>query len=95
VKVTSADVLGNTTSASATITIAPAATTVPTKSAACVVPKLKGKKLKAAGKALTKADCKLGKVKGNKSKSAKVAKQSPKPGKVLAPGAKVNVKLGG
>jgi large repetitive protein len=58
---------------------------------ACVVPKLKGKKLKIVRKKLTKADCKLAKVKGKKSKSAKVKKQSPKPGKVLAPGSKVNV----
>jgi len=62
---------------------------------ACLVPNLKGKKLKAARKALTKADCKLGKIKGEKSKSAKVIKQNPKPGKVLAPGAQVNVKLTG
>lgn len=62
---------------------------------ACVVPKLKGKKLKTTRKKLAKANCKLGKVKGEKTKSAKVTKQSPKPGKVLAPGAKVNVKLSG
>jgi hypothetical protein len=65
----------------------------------CVVPKLKGKKLKPAKKALGRADCKLGKVKRQKgtsakSKSAKVVKQSPKPGKVLVPGSKVNVVLG-
>jgi IPT/TIG domain/PASTA domain len=61
----------------------------------CTVPRLIGKKLKAAKKSLTKADCKVGKVQGEKSKSAKVTKQSPKPGKVLPPGAKVNVKLTG
>lgn len=61
---------------------------------ACVVPSLKGKSLKAGRKKLTKAGCALGKVKGPKGKSAKVKKQNPKPGKVLAPGAKVNVKLG-
>ena len=60
----------------------------------CLVPKLKGKKLKAAKKALTKANCKLGKVKGHKGKSAKVTKQNPKPGKILGAGSKVNVKLG-
>jgi len=49
--------------------------------------------VKAAKKALQKADCKLGKLTGKKSKSAKVTKQSPKPGKVLPPGSKVNVKL--
>ncbi|MGA8746637.1 MAG: IPT/TIG domain-containing protein [Solirubrobacterales bacterium] len=60
---------------------------------ACVVPKLKGKKLKAAGKVLKKAECKLGKVKGKKSKKAKVKAQSPKAGSVLAPGSKVSVKV--
>jgi len=58
---------------------------------ACVVPKLKGKKLAAARKALTKADCKLGKVKGK----GKVKSQNPKPGKVKLPGTKVGVKLAG
>jgi beta-lactam-binding protein with PASTA domain len=62
---------------------------------ACVVPKLKGKKLKPAKKALQRAGCKLGKARGQKGKSAKVTKQSPAPRKVLAPGSKVNVKLAG
>ena len=56
---------------------------------ACVVPKLKGKTLKAARKALTKADCKLGKAKGK----GKVVSQNLKPKKVELPGTKVNVKL--
>jgi len=94
VTLTSADALGNASSASATVTIAPATRTVPAKSVACVVPKLKGKTLKTATKALTKAECKLGKVKGKKGKNAKVKKQSPKSGTVLSPGAKVSVKLG-
>jgi hypothetical protein len=58
---------------------------------ACVVPKLKKKTLKASRKALAKADCKLGKVKGGKT--GKVVSQNPKPGKVKLPGTKVNVKL--
>jgi hypothetical protein len=57
----------------------------------CTVPKLAGKKLKAAKKALLKAECKLGKVKGKKSSSAKVKSQKPKPGTVLSAGSKVNV----
>jgi hypothetical protein len=61
----------------------------------CVVPNLKSKTLKAVRKKLKAAHCTLGKVKGKKTKSAKVKKQSPKPGKVLASSAKVNVKLGG
>ena len=44
--------------------------------AKCVVPRLKGKSLKADRKKLAKAGCKLGKVKGRKSASAKVTKQS-------------------
>jgi len=62
----------------------------------CKVPKLTGKKLKAAKKRLRKADCKLGKVKkqeGATGKTGKVSKQKPKSGKLLAPGSKVNVIL--
>lgn len=58
---------------------------------ACIVPKLKGKKLKTAKKGLLKADCKLGKVKGKRNSAAKVVIQKPKPGTVLAVGSKVNV----
>jgi IPT/TIG domain/PASTA domain len=61
---------------------------------ACVVPKLTGKKLKAARKKLKHANCRLGKVRGHRSKRAKVRKQSPKPGRALPPGSKVNVKVG-
>lgn len=63
----------------------------------CKVPRLSGKKLKAAKKALKKATCKVGKVtkkKGASAKTGKVVKQGPKPGKILAPGTKVKVTLG-
>jgi len=62
----------------------------------CKVPKLKGKKLKAAKKKIRKAGCRLGKVKklhGATAKTGKVTKQGPKPGKILAPGAKVKITL--
>jgi len=62
----------------------------------CKVPQLKGKKLKAAKTSLRKGGCKLGAVKklhGSTSKSGKVTKQSPKPGKILSPGSKVKVTL--
>ncbi len=62
---------------------------------ACVVPKLKGKKLKADRIALRKAGCRLGRVTGTRSKQAKVVRQSASPGKVLPRGAAVNVKLAG
>jgi hypothetical protein len=64
---------------------------------ACVVPNLKGEKLKASKKKLKAGDCKIGKVKkldGATAKTGKVVKQHPKPGKVLAPGSKVRVMLG-
>lgn len=60
----------------------------------CVVPKLVGKNLKAARKALAGSDCTLGKVKGEKGKAAKVVKQAPKPGTSRAAGSAVSVKLG-
>ena len=63
--------------------------------AKCFVPSLKGRSLKADRKRLVKAGCRLGKVKGRKSASAKVTRQSPKPGDVLPLGTKVNVKLSG
>jgi hypothetical protein len=63
----------------------------------CVVPKLGGKTLRVAKNRLRGANCKLGvvrKVKRPAAKRGKVVKQNPKPGRVLAPGAKVNLKLG-
>jgi hypothetical protein len=62
----------------------------------CVVPNLKGKKLKAAKKALSKAKCKAGsvtKLAGATPKTGKVAKQGSKPGTKLAVGAEVAVTL--
>lgn len=59
---------------------------------ACVVPKVRGKKLRADKRKLRRADCKLGKVKG--PRSGKVKKQLPKPGTVLPPGSRVKVTLG-
>jgi IPT/TIG domain/PASTA domain len=82
-------VAGTATSAQQFTSTAPAPT--------CTVPKLTAKKLKAAKKGLTKADCKLGKLtkkKGATAKTGKVVKQSPKAGKVLPAGSKVSVRLG-
>jgi hypothetical protein len=63
----------------------------------CKVPKLTGKKLPAAKKALAAADCKLGKVtkrKGPAKSKGKVVKQGKKPGTVLADGTAVTVVVG-
>jgi IPT/TIG domain/PASTA domain len=65
----------------------------PSTIAKCIVPRLKGKSLKSANKVLTRANCKLGKVKGKQSKDAKVESQSPKPGTVLRRGSKVNARI--
>jgi PASTA domain-containing protein/IPT/TIG domain-containing protein len=63
----------------------------------CVVPKLKGKKLKDAKRMLGRADCKVGKVTrivSKPKKAGKVLKQGTKPGKVLASGSKVKLTVG-
>jgi hypothetical protein len=62
----------------------------------CVVPKVKGKRLPAAKRAVRKAHCSVGKVTRAFSKSVKkgrVISQKPKPGKKLAAGSKVKLKV--
>jgi beta-lactam-binding protein with PASTA domain len=62
-----------------------------------VVPKLNGKKLKAAKKLVRAADCKVGLVatkKGVKSATGKVVRQSPNAGRVIPPHSAVSLKLG-
>jgi IPT/TIG domain-containing protein/PASTA domain-containing protein len=64
---------------------------------ACVVPALRNKTLKKAKKLLRRRGCKLGhvkKVNAPAKKVGKVLKQTPRPGKVLAPGARVRINLG-
>jgi hypothetical protein len=64
----------------------------------CLVPKLKGKRLKAAKKKARAKDCKIGNVKklgDTTAQSGKVVKQSPQPGKVLPPGSKIKLTLKG
>lgn len=60
----------------------------------CRVPKLKGKTLAAARSRLKAAGCKLGRVSKVRGRHGKVMRQSPGPGRVLPPGAKVSVKIG-
>ena len=60
----------------------------------CVVPNVKGKSLRAAKSALTKADCSLGKViKPKRGSNLVVHSESPVAGKVLAAGSKVKLTL--
>jgi hypothetical protein len=63
--------------------------------ARCVVPKLKGKTLAQAARALRAAHCALGKVARaySKTKSGRVIGQKPPAGRTLKTGAKVNVTL--
>lgn len=64
---------------------------------ACVVPAIKNKTLKKAKSLLRRNGCKLGhvkKVKAPAKKEGKVLKQTPRAGKVLAPGARVRINLG-
>jgi uncharacterized repeat protein (TIGR01451 family) len=65
--------------------------------AKCVVPKLLGLTLKKAKARIKRAHCTVGKITrkaSRKSKRGKVLAQKPRPGKRLAPGAKVNVTVG-
>jgi hypothetical protein len=62
----------------------------------CRVPKLKGKKLKAAKRQLRRARCRVGRVRrkrGANAKVGRVVKQRPGAGKTLPLGAKVSVTL--
>jgi Divergent InlB B-repeat domain/PASTA domain len=77
----------------ATFTAPSAQTSKPT---ACIVPKLRGKTVKKAKKALKRAHCRLGKVrrpKGHRKGALVVRSSTPKAGKKLGAGAKVGVKL--
>jgi hypothetical protein len=61
----------------------------------CVVPKVKGKRLRAAKRAIRKAHCSVGKVTtafSERVKKGRVISQKPKAGKKLAAGSKVKLK---
>jgi uncharacterized delta-60 repeat protein len=80
--------------ASCTVTMSAARSVTATFAARCIVPKAKGKGLRAAKRAVIKAHCSVGKVKkafSAKVKKGRVIAQSAKPGKKLAPGAKIRL----
>ena len=84
------DAAGGTGQAQIALTYTPLAP--PPSKPGCRVPKLKGKTLKAAKKALKKAHCGVGKVTRKRSKAVRkgrVISSKPKAGKKLARGAKV------
>jgi uncharacterized delta-60 repeat protein len=77
-----------------TVSMSEARSVSATFKALCIVPKLKGKKLRAAKRALKKAHCSVGKV--TRVSSARVRKgrviaPKPRPGKKLAPGARIKL----
>jgi uncharacterized delta-60 repeat protein len=80
--------------ATCTLAMSVARSVTATFAARCIVPKEKGKALRTAKRALVKAHCKVGKVKkafSAKVKKGRVIAQSAKPGKKLAPGAKIRL----
>jgi hypothetical protein len=63
----------------------------------CLVPRLKGKSLRASKRRLARAGCGVGKVtlsRGAKRNQARVVGQSPRPGTALGSAANVNLALG-
>ncbi len=67
-------------------------TPTPTPAKKCVVPKLKGKTLAAARRALVAASCRLGTVKrSGRGRPGRIRAFKPKAGSVLAAGTRVNV----
>ncbi len=60
----------------------------------CLVPKLKGKKLRAAKARLISANCRLGRVIRKRSSKGTVKAQKPRAGTVLPAGGKVGIRLG-
>ena len=77
-----------------TLAMSAARSVTATFSARCIVPKAKGKGLRAAKRAVTKAHCAVGKVRkafSAKVKKGRVIAQSARAGKNLAPGAKIRL----
>lgn len=63
----------------------------------CAVPKLRGRKLKAAKKLVRAGDCAVGRLtkrKGARPATGKVVGQNPKPGAILPPDSQVKITLG-
>lgn len=64
--------------------------------ATCVVPDLKGKRLKRARRQLRNVGCAIGrikKIKGATARTGRISKQYPSSGSILAHGAKINIVL--
>lgn len=66
---------------------------MPGKQASCRVPRLLHRSLREVRKILRKYGCKLGEVRGERSRGAWVVKQYPRRGRVLPAGGEVDVKV--
>lgn len=74
--------------------VTPAASTEPSPTLICVVPRLKGKIVRAARQRLRGAGCQLGEVthsSGGKRRVARVVGQQPAPGEIASPGTRVEI----
>jgi hypothetical protein len=60
----------------------------------CVVPRLRGQKLKASRVKLRRAHCQVGRIAGGSGRASRVVGQRPRPHRVLAPGSRVSITLG-
>jgi PASTA domain/Divergent InlB B-repeat domain len=81
---------------SCSLTMSAARSVTATFKVLCVVPKVKGKKLRAAKQAIRRAHCAVGTVTrafSAKVKKGRVISQKPKPGKKLAAGSKIKLKV--
>jgi hypothetical protein len=67
--------------------------TAPAAPVVCSVPYLSGLTLKASRRQLRRSHCKLGAVRGERSRRARVVKQFRKPGRELPAGTEVGIKL--
>lgn len=66
---------------------------LPVPAPLCSVPYLSGMTLKASRRQLRRSHCKLGEVRGERSRDARVVRQFRKPGRELPAGTEVGVKL--
>jgi uncharacterized delta-60 repeat protein len=83
-------------SGSCTLTMSAARSVTATFKVLCVVPKVKGKKLRAAKRAIRHAHCSVGKVTrvfSARVKKGRVISSKPKPGAKRPPGSKVKLKV--
>ena len=73
--------------------VPPGETSAPVSTSHCTVPHLGDRTLRAAGKMLRRSHCKLGEVRGERGRGARVVRQFRQAGKSLPAGTEVGVKV--